>query len=118
MPSTSHEALARVAADINAWADEAAAAEAKATRAADEARRERARALNARRYLVLAADAPRPGDVIRFGHRTIVVEELGRVFRGPEDDGLIDPWMEGEPVQYVYHRPATAEEAANARKVK
>ena len=102
-------------ADLNTWATEASAALAAAVRAQDEARTGKARELAGRRYIELAAKAPQPGSLVKLGNRMVVVESLGRVFRAPEDDGLLDPWMEGEPVEYVYHRPATADEISGAR---
>lgn len=112
VPARSHAALAPHVVSINAWAEQTRAAEAEAARIAEEERRAKRRELDARRYLVLADRAPSIGKTLREGDRVVTVESLGKIFRSSDDDGMLDPWMEGELVRYAYHRAPTAEELA------
>ncbi len=68
------------------------------------------------RYLELAARAPRVGETIRlrYGKQAVTVESHGKLFRADEDTSSISDLIgcEGERVQYVYYREATAEEIA------
>lgn len=84
-------------------------------RSAGRAERDQTRsARRAQRYIVLAGDAPRPGDVIRLGGDVIVIDGLGERWRADDELSSIGgPFgCEGEWVRYAYYRLATAEEAA------
>ncbi|WP_375453428.1 hypothetical protein [uncultured Methylobacterium sp.] len=120
VPARSHAALGARVADINAWCAQITAANAEAARVAEEARGAERAALAARRFIELADRVPAVGTTLRRGDRVVVVESHGKIFRAPEDDGMLDPWMEGEPVRYVYHRDATDDEvdALKAREPK
>ncbi len=91
--------------------DAEAARKAEQARAAEQRRAEQA-ARVARRYIVLAREAPAPGAVVRLGREAVVIESLGKAWPAGDDvssrGGPIG--CEGELVRYAYYREASEAE--------
>lgn len=100
------------------WDKEKAAQKAKWTeqRAAEDARMAQVRS---NRYLELSARNPKVGDTIRIGGKAVTVESIGKMFRADESTSSVSRLIgvEGEWVNYVYHRAATAAEVATLESV-